>query len=185
MNPKYRWLITFLSSGFIVVAIAIWLLFAPTRLGGHVDYIFIQGSSMEPRIHQGDLIIVRKENEYHIGDTVAYKNNDLQRVVFHRIIDGNILHFYMQGDNNNWIDGYQPAFQEIIGKEWLLVPNAGKVVEWIREPVNAALTVGILGGILLAFGLTDSKQKKKRPITQTGKQTRHVNMKQTTSSTSV
>jgi signal peptidase I len=157
---KSRWTLTFLSSFLLVASLSIWLLFAPMKLGGQVDYIIITGNSMEPRVHQNDLIVVRKSSEYHIGEAVAYRNSDMNRIVFHRIISGNTLHYTMQGDNNGWVDSYTPSVGEIVGKEWLFFPGAGKTVAWLKHPLNASLFAGIFGGSIMGFELFKKKKKK-------------------------
>ncbi len=160
MMGKSRWTLTFLSSFLIVAALIVWLLFAPIKLGGRVEFIIITGNSMEPRVHQNDLILVRKYDEYQIGDAVAYQNSEINRIVFHRIVDGNSLHYIMQGDNNDWVDSYQPSASEILGKEWLFIPGAGKSVAWLKQPLNASLFAGIFGGTIMGFGLFTKKKKK-------------------------
>lgn len=160
MKANNRWLVTFFSSGLLVLALLIWILFAPGKLGGRVEYIFISGNSMEPGIHQGDLIIVRAIDDQKIGDAVAYHNAALNRVIFHRIVGGDSLHYLMQGDNNEWVDSYQPSAQEILGSQWIRIPNGGLVVEWIRKPAIAALSAGIMGALLMAFVLRKQKPKK-------------------------
>ncbi len=160
MIIKSRWSLTFLSSVLLVASLSIWLLFAPMKLGGQVDYIIITGNSMEPRVHQNDLIVVRKSDEYHVGDAVAYRNSDINRIVFHRIISGNSLHYIMQGDNNGWVDSYTPSASEIVGKEWLFFPGAGKTFAWLKQPLNATLFAGIFGGSIMGFELFKKKKKK-------------------------
>lgn len=160
MSPNKRWLITFLSSGFLILAFLAWLLFAPTQLGGNVEYIIINGNSMEPGIRQNDLILVRGSDHYQVGDAVAYRNADLDRVVFHRIIGGNSLHYTLQGDNNTWLDSFQPSQAEIIGKQWVHIPGAGKVIEWARKPLVAAGSVGVLGGLVMAMTFFKKKPGK-------------------------
>ena len=151
MNPNRRWLFAFLSSGFLILAFIAWLLFAPTQLGGNVEYVIISGNSMEPGIRQNDLFLVRAADHYQIGDAVAYRHAGLDRVVFHRIIDGNSLHYTLQGDNNTWLDSYQPSQAEIIGKQWLHIPRAGKVIEWLRKPLLTTASVGIVGGFIMTM----------------------------------
>ncbi len=106
---------------------------------------------MEPGIRQNDLVLIRSADHYQVGDAVAYRNPDLDRVVFHRIINGNSLHYTLQGDNNTWLDSFQPSQAEIIGKQWLHIPGAGKVVEWVRKPILAAASVGIVGGFIMTM----------------------------------
>jgi signal peptidase I len=160
MNPNQRWLITFLSSGFLILAFLAWVFFAPAQLGGNVEYVIITGNSMQPGIQQNDLILVRANDHYKIGDAVAYDNPELDRIVFHRIIDGNSLHYTLQGDNNTWVDSYQPSQAEIIGKQWFRVAKAGKVVEWTRKPYVAAAGAAIFGGFIMALLFLTKKPKK-------------------------
>jgi len=68
--------------------------------------------------------------------------------VIHRIISVDQDHYILQGDNNSWIDGYQPTDAEIVGKLWLYLPKLGAVINWIRTPINMALTSGLIGGFL-------------------------------------
>lgn len=142
------------------MAFIAWLLFAPIQLGGNVEYVIINGNSMEPGFHQKDLILVRSADHYQVGEAVAYRNSDLDRVVFHRIIDGNSLHYTLKGDNNTWLDSYQPSQVEIIGKQWVHIPGAGKVIEWVRKPFLAAASAGIVGGLIMTLVFFKKKPGK-------------------------
>ena len=112
--------LSFLLSLF--VAILFWLAFAPTQLGGQVTYVIVDGNSMEPKFHFGDLVLVRRQDTYQIGDAVTYQNAELGRFVFHRIVNIQTDRFILQGDHNTWLDGYQPNQSEIIGKLWIHIP---------------------------------------------------------------
>jgi signal peptidase I len=137
---------TFLS--FFLVGILWWTL-APTQLGGRLTYVIVDGNSMEPRFHRGDLIIVYRAETYQVGDAVTYQNAELGRFVFHRITGLELDRFILQGDNNSWLDSYHPSREEIIGKLWIHIPRLGTVVEWIRIPIHMAILVGLFGVVLM------------------------------------
>ncbi|HEX5166747.1 MAG TPA: signal peptidase I [Thermomicrobiales bacterium] len=136
----------FLGAAMLVVVI---VFFLPTSLGGRTDYVITSGISMEPDIHQGDLIILRKTDDYSIGDAVAYRDPDIGRV-FHRIIARDRHTFVMQGDNNSWTDNYQPSEGEIVGERWIHLPGVGTWLERVRQPIGMALLATLSGVLLLA-----------------------------------
>jgi signal peptidase I len=119
------------------------------QVGGQVAYVIINGNSMEPNFHLGDLIIVRPQPYYNIGDQIVYRNTDTGVNVFHRIIDLELDRYSLKGDNNAWIDAYQPKQEEVIGKLWAHLPRFGKVLQFIRRPINMALIAGVLAGLLV------------------------------------
>ncbi|NTU75186.1 MAG: signal peptidase I, partial [Anaerolineaceae bacterium] len=160
MRVYRRWINTFFAGTALVAAVLAWIVFAPVKMGGQAGYVIINGNSMEPGFHTGDMVVVREANEYAVGDAVIYWNVELKRFVFHRIIEGKLDRFVFQGDNNSWIDSYEPTREELIGKLWFSIPKVGKVVEWIRNPIIFGLTVGALGGILVAFLFKRSNKKK-------------------------
>ena len=147
---------------------AIWLAFAPVNLGGQVSYVMVNGSSMEPGFHKGDLAIVRQAAAYQVGDIVTYRNADMNADVIHRIIGIEGDHFLIQGDNNSWIDGYRPTQAEIVGKLWLHLPQLGKVVEWVRSPLNMALIAGLLGGFFMLTMIPKKSGKKGKKVQPAG-----------------
>ena len=157
-----RWVTIFFTVLLIVLSIVIWLMFAPVKLGGQATYVIVDGTSMEPNFHLGDLAIVREASSYQVGDIVTYHDAQLNANVIHRIIGVNQNHFIVKGDNNSWIDAYQPTLNEIIGKLWIHIPNLGKAFMWLRVPLNMALTIGLLGGILMTSMMIKPSQKGKR-----------------------
>lgn len=122
---------------------------APTQLGGAVTYVIVDGNSMEPGFHLGDLVLVRTEPSYQVGDAVTYQNKEMGKFVFHRIIETELDRFILKGDNNPWLDSYHPNQDEIVGKLWVHIPKLGKAIEWMRLPINLAITMSLLGGILM------------------------------------
>lgn len=133
-----------------VSLVAIWAAFAPASLGGKVAYVIVNGVSMEPGYHLGDLTIMRRAASYEVGDIVTYRDAEMQAYVIHRIIGIDQDQYVLQGDNNSWIDAYRPTNEEIVGKLWIYIPKVGKLFKWMRAPRNMALTVLLFGGLFMA-----------------------------------
>src|SRR6266496_1993700 len=129
--------------------VSIWRAFAPTLIGGQASYVVVNGNSMEPGFHRGDLVIVQAASIYNVGDIVIYRNAELNAFVIHRIIAIEQDHYVFKGDNNAWIDTYRPTRDELIGKLWIHLPRLGKAMEWLRAPIHMGVTTGLLGGILM------------------------------------
>jgi signal peptidase len=123
----------------ILLTIILWVLFAPTKLGGRASYILVSGGSMEPNFHFGDLVITRKANDYQLGEAVAYYDPLLDGVIYHRVVEKAESRYLLQGDANTWIDSYSPTDAEILGKEWIYLPGFGRVLEKARQPLWLAV----------------------------------------------
>lgn len=102
------------------------------------------GTSMEPGVHAGDLIVVRRQSGYDAGDVVAYRSPDLGTVL-HRIVDiegaGAGRRYVMQGDNNDFIDAVQPTDEMVIGAMQVVVPHGGKLLGLLPVIVAGALSL--------------------------------------------
>ncbi len=167
MTNRKQWTMALLAGLVIVITIASWALFAPPQMGGLSTLVIVNGNSMEPLFHSGDLVIVRSADFYQVGDVVAYKNMQLGKFVIHRIVGENSDQFVLQGDNNTWTDGYEPASSEIIGKQWIHIPFIGKVMNWFRKPIYLSLSVCLMGGLLMISRLKERSQQLHRKIKQT------------------
>jgi signal peptidase I len=137
---------------------SIWNHFAPVPFGGQASYIIVAGASMEPNLREGDLVIAHEAQEYKIGDVVTYLH-PLAGPIIHRIIDRQGDQYIFQGDNNDWMDTYFPTEQEMMGKLWLHVPSAGKLLGRVRNPM-----LQITLATIIAIGvITTLKRDTKDP----------------------
>lgn len=141
-----------------------WLTLAPKQVGGPLTYVIVNGISMEPGFKLGDLVLVREQTTYGIGDAVVYRDPNMRQFVFHRVVAMQLDHLILQGDNNGWLDSYSPTSDEIIGKLWLHIPKLGKAINWMRLPVNAALMAGLFG----AFFMMDFFKRSPQTRRETG-----------------
>lgn len=155
---------SFLLSVFLSIFLAAiaWAALAPVQLGGKTAYVIVDGNSMEPKFRLGDLVLMRKQSVYQIGDAVTYKSAELGEFVFHRIVDIQAEHFILQGDNNAWLDSYQPVQGEIVGKLWFHIPALGKAIQWTRQPLPLAIASGLLGGMMMASLIYNPSSRGKR-----------------------
>lgn len=133
----------FAAIAFVLLGI-VWVLFAPIQFGGQTAYVIVSGNSMEPGMHRGDLVIVRQATDYQIGDIVTYRHPEIGPVI-HRIVAQEDSRFVFKGDNNDWIDAYRPDQTEFIGKFWLQIPSAGRIIEQLRAPWSMAFLAAVLG----------------------------------------
>jgi len=162
MKTPHSPLLSIISNFILVMALlVIWIAFAPVSLGGKTSYVIVNGISMEPGFHLGDLTIIRKVSDYQIGDVVTYHDSRMQAFVIHRIISIDQDRFVLKGDNNSWVDAYYPTREEIIGKLWIYIPKIGKLFKWLRAPLHMALTLGLLGGVLMSGMIIKPSKKGK------------------------
>lgn len=133
----------------LALLVASWVVLAPSSLGGPASYAIINGNSMEPLYHRGDLVILHAASDYQIGDIVTYRHPDIGPVI-HRIIGQTGERWIFKGDHNNFIDPYQPAQAELIGRAWVHLPVVGKVLAQLRSPLAMALLALVLGGIIMS-----------------------------------
>ncbi|HEX6230384.1 MAG TPA: signal peptidase I [Actinomycetota bacterium] len=131
--------------------LAAWYFLAPSQLGGRTAYVTTVGSSMQPTLEAGDLVVVRRSSTYEVGDVVAYRNPRLEAVVLHRIVGSDGYRFVLQGDANTWTDSYRPSVDEVVGEMAVRLPGVGARLAAVRSPVGASSlavvgAVGLLGG---------------------------------------
>lgn len=165
MNIYKRWSTSLSSAFWLIVTITLWIAFAPVQAGGQSAYIVVVGKSMEPNFHLGDMIIVKQDSHYNVGDIVAYKNMQMNSNVFHRIIGQEGARYILKGDNNAWVDTYKPLPEEVIGKLWVYVPGAGNIIQRIRTPINMAVITGVIAGFFL-FSSMKEKPKGGKHMTK-------------------
>ena len=157
-----------ITAFWIALLAAIWVSLAPVQAGGQATYVIVAGQSMEPNFHFGDLVIVHKDTHYQVGDVVAYNNLDIRHYVIHRIIAEKRGRYLLQGDNNSWVDNYEPSSSEVLGKLWVHLPHLGIYMQKLREPLFMALFAGLIGS-MVAGTLFVSKQREKKTMEENSK----------------
>ena len=129
------------------------LLLAPTSIGGPATYVWVSGDSMEPTLHDGDLVILRRADTYRPGDIVAFRVGPGEpgagRHVIHRIIGGSAeTGFITQGDNKERPDRWRPTGRDVVGAEAFVVPGGGQVIGLLRDP---AIFASVAAGLTVFF----------------------------------
>jgi signal peptidase I len=148
-----------ISATLVVLAVAGWLLLAPTQIGGETGYVTTSGISMAPRFHSGDLAVVRPKAEYRVGDVIAYHSKTLHLVVLHRIVAIENGRFVTRGDNNDFTDPDRPTRADVLGKLAFRVAHGGRVLHWLHTPVMAAL---LAGGMALVLFMGNQRRRRRR-----------------------
>jgi signal peptidase len=120
-----------------------------------VQYVIVDGQSMEPTLHSGDLILIRESTEYEVGDIVSFETPI--GMVIHRVIEGSNAEGYVtQGDNNQVIDPWRSDPNTIAGEAWIRIPG-GIHLRWISPLLMGLGFLGILGLALRRLTTEDTQ----------------------------
>ncbi len=176
MKLSKYWRHILLSASIFVAMLTVWILFAPSQFGGTASYVILSGNSMSPKFKLGDLVIVKEADVYEIGDAVAYEHPTIN-YVFHRIITVNTHgNFQLQGDHNDWVDSYMPTQDEIVGKLWLHIPNAGKTLRTLRSPWGFAILTLIFISLLYLSTLPEKGKRNRGSMSSNSTQNASENL---------
>jgi signal peptidase I len=126
----------------------------PPDLGGATDYVVVAGHSMEPTLHTGDFVVVRRRARYRRGDVIAYRvprgEPGAGALVIHRVIGGSARTGYrVQGDNRRLPDLWRPRPADIAGRMRVHVPQLGRRLAALRTPGGFAAVAAALVFLLL------------------------------------
>jgi signal peptidase len=147
-----RRVLALLGTIFIWFAVAVdaWYLW-PANLGGSTSFVIVSGSSMEPTYLSGDLVIARKL-EPSIGDVIVYAPEGFGGAqIVHRIIGGNGEDgWIMQGDNNTFIDPFEPKAAEVKGVVMVHYSSLGRLTALLLSPLVWA-SVLLLAIVMLVW----------------------------------
>lgn len=80
--------------------------------------VMINGESMTPFINNGDIVLIKKENTYKVGDIIMFTYNDIN---FIKKIEVNYSDtaYYVNGTHNNSVSSYllgNISHKNVIGK---------------------------------------------------------------------
>jgi signal peptidase len=148
-----------IASTLIVVAIAAYWFVAlrPQILGGPTSIVLVSGTSMEPKLHTGDLVLVHRRDSYRVGDVVAYRvpkgSVGAGSVVIHRITGGSAeTGFVLRGDNRTTDDQWRPRPADVMGRQWVALPTSHRLLTVMWSPVGFAALAAAFAFALIAFG---------------------------------
>ncbi len=146
----------------VMILIMVWLIFGPTKVGGSTTYSVTDGISMQPLLHKGDLVLVREQPAYRVGDIVLYQSPVLHTPVLHRILRIQNGNYFFKGDNNSFVDPGYATRGELVGGLWFHVSGVGAVVGWFGVPAHAALLAGVATLTIALAGTTNGRRRRRR-----------------------
>lgn len=149
------------TAAWTIGAVAVLLLVWPQSIGGTVAYVRVDGHSMDGTFKTGDLVVVRRQRSYHVGDVVSYRvpkgEFGAGAQVIHRIIGGSgSKGFITQGDNKPFPDKWYPKTSDVVGTWWIRVPGIGVRAEVLRSPVHVG---GLCAALTVLVGLWPRRKK--------------------------
>jgi signal peptidase len=136
----------------------------PAVLGGPASYILVAGTSMEPTLQPGSLVIAERQASYAIGQVVAYRIPDEPGKglnVIHRIVGGSAEQgFILRGDNVPASDLWRPKGGDILGTAEVVLPGAESAIRVLRSPILvASVAAGLATFLVLGFWPTKTREE--------------------------
>jgi signal peptidase len=125
------------SAAWILGSLTIGYLLWPSSLGGCTTLTIVSGESMEPTYYTGDLVVSRC-GPVEVGDVIVYNPPNVGGArVIHRIVDGNAEDgWVVQGDNNGFLDPWEPTDDQILGSARLHIPQVGRFAAILLSPLT-------------------------------------------------
>lgn len=128
-------------------------------LFGFSTAVVISGS-MSGMIEVDDMIVIRQQKEYAVGDVITFRSGD--SLVTHQIVRKEGLSFITKGIANNTEDPRPVDRGNIVGKVILVIPGVGKVVTFVRTPLGMLLVVLAGFGLVVGPSYLERAKEEKR-----------------------
>ena len=140
-----------------------------------VGYAVVVSGSMVPALEINDMIFYHSHpaGEYTPGDIIVYRavRPEGEILITHRIVRFENGLVVTLGDANRGVEDDPFPPEKIVGKVVFRVPNAGKVVNFLRTVPGTILSVSLLAGLaVLNLVLTSKGLRRRKAETVSGMQ---------------
>jgi len=174
MSSTFKKVWNIFTSVLIAVVVVVAFLLAGMRLFGF-DVFKVLSGSMEPEIHTGAVVYVKKTPVEQIkkGDVITYMLSE-DTYSTHRVVEVHEdephennrtgVRYTVKGDANKQADGSKVMYSNVIGVVQFSLPYLGYVSDFLQTNPMVAAAAGILLLILIFLPeiLSDDKEKKKK-----------------------
>ena len=147
--------------GYYFIQVAIIKTPTPPLFG--YSYYYVETGSMEDYISIGDVIIVKKTNDYHEDEVITFIQEGDKIVTTHRILEVHENYYITKGDANNAEDKKEVYENEIVGEVIHIIEDGGSFVKWLSHENGfmyiIAFIIVLIGGVSLLFK-KDKKSKE-------------------------
>ena len=123
------------------------------------SWAVVISGSMEPEISVNDLIVVREQDSYHVGDIITYESGS--SVVTHRIVAETEQGFTTKGDSNNTEDPKSVPHGAVVGRVVYVIPGIGLLIEYLRTPLGMTCMV-LIGFLLIEIPYLRDRRKNEK-----------------------
>ena len=129
-----------------------------TSVFGYTFFEVVSGS-MSPAIEKWDLILIKNQDDYNVGDIVSFKSEDAY--ITHRIVEKNGNTYITQGDANNTVDS--PITKDkIAGKVVKIYSNLAAWIKVFTTPKIAIM--GVISITLLLYTMSLFKKEENKEL---------------------
>lgn len=161
------------SAIFLFILLLIFLSYFNNPLKLHLYGVVSQ--SMHPTLKKGDLILVKRQNNYKSGDIITFSNpKGIKKsdTVTHRIVEiakekGHAI-YKTRGDANNGPDGWSVRENNIEGVTITSMPLLGYIISISKTPYGFVLLILIPAFILLYAEIQNIKKELSNLLKPTG-----------------
>ena len=137
----------------VIIGLGSWFLW-PVSLGGNTQFIVVEGQSMEPRYHVGDVVVVKAHDHPQVGDIIVFRVPDGEpgdgMLVVHRVHairpDGS---YETKGDNRDMPDNWGVRSDDILGEPRVTLPKFGRLIGIFSSPLIVGGAAGVLTVLFL------------------------------------
>lgn len=139
-----------------------WFVLAPVSVGGSLTLAGVDGTSMQPLLHTGDLAVAfrLRSSDYMVGDVAVFDiggGNFVVHRLHERLPDGS---WKTKGDNRDYVDDWTIRTDAILGKYMTFIPGGGTQLQKFRDkPAALGLAAAVLAFLL---GLLPERRRDRR-----------------------
>lgn len=120
---------------------------AGLMMSGQMVAMRVEGSSMQPSVSQGDLVLVWHQSRYRAGDVVSYSASWISSDgphVLHRIVREDPSGWTLKGDNNPVEDPALVRPHQVHGKMMARIPGGATWLKMLQSMLWVSAGAGAL-----------------------------------------
>jgi signal peptidase len=148
----------------IVLLVPAVIYVAPFLVGGSFSSV-VMGGSMEPTIHVGSIVIVRKvkPEDVRVGDIIAFKTGESKTIhrVIEKVVENGSFYFRTKGDANEDPDPWVVKPEDVLGELQLTIPYYGYLIWFAQTPFGIVLFILVPAIILIANEVRNILKRRK------------------------